>query len=130
MRAVILVWLLLATPVAAQTPITPEALLDRLVGGSATFTDRASGTHVGVEYFPSRERSFWLGRGGRCTYGEMTIEAGALCFRYDDRPEEQHCWLPFEEDGELGYVSVTTGEVQTIRTMQGIPGGCTEGLSS
>lgn len=130
MRALI-VLLLAALPAAAgERPLDPEALLDRLVGGSALFS-MPGGARVGVEYFPARDRSFWRDEAGRCTTGAVTVEAELLCFRYEDRPARLHCWAPFEtEDGAVGYRSPVTGEVQMIRPVPGLPFDCVDGLTS
>jgi hypothetical protein len=133
MRALILA-LLLAVPAAApaeELPLTPEALLDRLVGGSAVFTLVPGGAHVGIEYFPARDRSFWRDATGRCTTGEVTVEEGLLCFRYEDAPAIAHCWAPFQTpEGEPRYRSAVSGEVQAIRPVPGLPFDCVDGLTS
>lgn len=123
--------LLLALPVGAQeAPLAPEALLDRLVGGSAVFT-LPGGAYVGTEYFPSRARSFWRDAAGRCANGALSVEADLLCFRYEDRPDEAHCWAPFEgPEGGLFYRHAGSGEVQAIRPVEGLPFDCVDGLTS
>jgi hypothetical protein len=130
MRGLILALILAAPASAQERPMTPEDLLDRLVGGSAIFT-LPGGAHVGTEFFPARDRSFWRDATGRCTNGALTIEGGHLCFRYEDRPEMQHCWAPFErEDGGLAYTHAGSGEVQHIEPVEGLPFDCVEGLAS
>lgn len=121
---------LAAGKLLAETPISPDDLLDRLVGGSAVFTESTTGAQVGIEYFPTRRRSFWTESNGRCTIGDLSVEDDALCFRYRDDPSVAHCWRPFTDEGRLGYRSVRTDEVQWIDPDPGLPLTCTDGLLS
>jgi hypothetical protein len=130
MRALILALMLAAPATAQETPLTPDDLLDRLVGTTAVFTSEPSGVRVGIEYFPSRMRSFWQRTGGRCVNGEMTVEDEFLCFRYEDQPDVAHCWAPFTEDGGLFVRSARSGQVQRVRPAGGLPFDCVDGLTS
>ncbi|MEL6296903.1 MAG: hypothetical protein AAFR10_21915, partial [Pseudomonadota bacterium] len=62
----------MATPVAAQERITPEAFLSRVVGKTVSFYSRDSGALVGVEQFLSPTLSVWRGQENKCVYGEIT----------------------------------------------------------
>lgn len=114
----------------AETPLSPEGLLDLLVGGSAVFTSPETGQSVGAEYFPSRNRSFWQGQDGVCSWGTVTLNEGTICFRYDDMPERLHCWMPFSDGDVIAYRAELTGEVQVITPVAGIAPGCADNLTS
>ncbi|MDB2407577.1 hypothetical protein N9W17_03485 [Jannaschia sp.] len=130
MRALILV-LLLALPASAQeVPLTPDQLLDRLEGGTASFTTEPGGNPVGIEYFPSRTRSFWQRTGGQCTNGEVTVSADQICFRYENQPDIVHCWTAFTERGSLFVRSIGSGQVQRVSPVAGLPFDCVDGLTS
>ncbi|WP_371155288.1 hypothetical protein [Jannaschia sp. 2305UL9-9] len=116
--------------VQAETPLTPDALLDRLVGGAATFTNPTSGRLLGMEFFPSRQRSFWQGQDGECSWGDVTVDETTICFRYDEAPDRLHCWLPFTDGDQIAYRSVDTGEVQTIAPRRQVDFACTDDLTS
>ncbi|TFL19826.1 hypothetical protein [Jannaschia formosa] len=130
MRPLILA-LLFAFPAAAEeVPLTPDQLLDRLVGTTAAFTTVPGDYPVGIEYFPSRTRSFWQPAGGYCVNGKLTIRKDQLCFRYEDEPEVEHCWTAFEEDGGLFVRADGSGQVQRVRPADGLPFDCVDGLIS
>jgi len=131
MRALILALVLLAASAAAEeVPLTPDELLDRLIGTTAVFTTVPGDRPVGIEYFPSRQRSFWQRTGGTCVNGEMTIREDQLCFRYEDQPDVAHCWTSFDEDGELFVRSAGSGQVQRVSPAEGLPFDCVDGLTS
>ncbi|MEO0390878.1 MAG: hypothetical protein AAF218_08045 [Pseudomonadota bacterium] len=117
-RAVFCVLLLAAAPASAQTRITPEDFLDRVLGKTVAFYARESGNLVGVEQFLSRELSVWRGQENKCVYGEITTPDGQVCFLYRDLGREvPTCWWPFEVDGNLlvYHTNLSRGEVQVAR---------------
>jgi len=119
------VLLMLAAPAGAQDRFTPEALLDRLDGRTATFRQFESQRLVGVEQFLSRQRTVWARANGSCAYGRVTVEAGQVCFEYDDDPPgRRHCWVPFEMDDRLLVVSPNGGEVQEVTRLSDEPVIC------
>ncbi len=115
----VLVFLLLAGPAAAQEmPLTPDSFLDRVAGRTITFRMQGSDELVGVERFIDRERSVWTRSDGSCALGDVTVREPELCFDYDDDPAVSHCWLPFEEGGDLFVRSTGTAEVQRIARIE------------
>jgi len=105
-----------STGAVAQQKITPQEFLDRANGKTLTFTDRNSGSVVGVEQFLNRELSVWAQSDGRCSYGKISVRGELMCFLYEDFPNPDNCWLPLEADGELLVLS--TGSFQILMITQ------------
>ena len=112
-----------ALPAAAQTSLTPDALLDLLEGRSATFS-RPDGALVGTEQFLSRTRSVWARADGTCSYGDVTVEGAELCFVYEDSPARKHCWWPFDDGGPAVRYTTTPETVQRITEIHDRPVFC------
>ncbi|SDY83793.1 hypothetical protein SAMN05444004_103270 [Jannaschia faecimaris] len=108
-----------ATNVAAQeTPVSPDVFLDLAENQTVTFMLDRTDLLVGEERFINRERSVWTRSDGSCAMGDITVRGAKLCFVYDDDPGTNHCWLPFEETGELFVRSTVNGQVQRIAGME------------
>ncbi|MCG6903126.1 MAG: hypothetical protein LJE68_10630 [Rhodobacter sp.] len=109
----LLLSLILTQPAAAQTRLTPDEFLDRAIGRTLTFSVFPTGEWVGTEQFLTRDRSVWAKHDGRCTYGDITRDGLYVCFRYEDEPNELHCWVPFIHDAQL-LVRGSLGEIQQV----------------
>lgn len=113
-----------AIPAAAQEQLTPDGFLDLALGRTLSFTSVASGNLVGVEQFLRRDLSVWADETGRCTYGRIEQRGPFLCFLYEDAPDPNNCWLPFNDEGTLLVLSQNTSEVQRISDISEDPVIC------
>ena len=122
-RAILLCWS--AAAAAAQTPITPEAFLDKMTGRTVTMEMAGTGALVGVERYLDRTRTIWTRPDGTCAFGTVTTPGAKVCFRYDDDPADTlYCWLPFREGATLHVRSLITGEIQRVGRIGVEPLGC------
>ena len=69
---------------------------------------------VGVEQFINPKLSVWAERSGRCSYGHIEIRGPLVCFLYENFPNPENCWVPFEDDGELIVMSTNKYEFQRV----------------
>lgn len=130
MRALaLLMSAVLATPVAAQDQLTPDGFLDLAEGRTLSFSNTQTGSLVGVEQFLRRDLSVWADETGRCTYGRIEQRGPHLCFLYEDAPDPDNCWIPFNNNGTLLVMSQRTSEVQRISDISDAPVIC-EGAPS
>lgn len=118
-----------SSPAHAQEQLTPDGFLDLAQGRTLSFSNVASGNLVGVEEFLRRDLSVWADESGRCTYGRIEQRGPLLCFVYEDAPDPDNCWIPFNDDGELLVMSYRTSEVQRISDISEEPVIC-EGAPS
>lgn len=98
----------------AQEQITPSTFLDRALGKTLTFTDLTSGSVVGVEQFLRRDLSVWAQANGRCSYGHIEQRGPLICFIYEEFPNPNNCWLPFDKDGQLMVLSTDSYQIQEV----------------
>ncbi len=101
MRALILA-LTLATPLAAETPLSGEEF-EALVEGKTLSFATEQGTY-GTEYYAANRRVVWAFSGDNCVNGEW-FEAESpsgpmICFEYENNPTPQ-CWQVFDQGGLL-----------------------------
>lgn len=90
--------LILATPVAAETPLTGDEFEALVEGKTLTF---ATGQDpYGIEYYAPNRRVIWQFLGGECISGEWYEDGSNICFVYENNPEPQ-CWQVFEDEGKL-----------------------------
>ncbi|WP_281825880.1 hypothetical protein [Jannaschia rubra] len=130
-RAMTVAILASAGPAGAEpVAITPEVLMDELVGRTMAFVNPLSGQVVGHEQFLTRDKSRWRGSDGFCVIGRVILTAEQICFRYDDGIDVDHCWLPFRDGDDIGYRSVGTGELQMIEPSDPSQVECTPNLMS
>lgn len=120
---------LLASPAAAQDQLTPDGFLDLAQGRTLSFSNTRTGNLVGVEEFLRRDLSVWADEAGRCTYGRIEQRGPLLCFLYEDAPDPNNCWIPFNDAGTLLVMSQRTREVQRISDISEVPVIC-EGAPS
>lgn len=112
-----------ASPLAAQTKITPDAFLDQAEGHTLTFRNFRTDRLVGIEQFLDRTRSVWARENGTCTYGRIEIEGGLVCFRYEDQSGTTHCWQPYVHEGDLLLISLSR-DIQRISQISDEPVIC------
>lgn len=113
-----------AAPIAAQEQMTPDGFLDLVNGRTLSFSSVNTDGLVGVEEFLRRDLSVWADETGRCTYGRIEVRGPLLCFIYQDAPEPDNCWIPFNDDGTLLVMSQRTSEVQRISDISNEPVIC------
>jgi len=122
--AALLATLITASSVAAQEQITPDGFLDLAQGRTLSFSSIRDGGLVGVEEFLRRDLSVWADETGRCTYGRIEVRGPLLCFVYEDAPDPENCWLPFNDGGTLLVMATRSGEVQRISDISEDPVIC------
>ncbi|WP_298292370.1 hypothetical protein [uncultured Litoreibacter sp.] len=122
--AALLAGALVTTSAAAQDKITPQEFLDRANGNTLTFFHQRSGSVAGVEQFLSPKQSVWAQSDGRCSYGDISIKGELMCFLYEDFPNPDNCWMPFDMDGQLMVMSTQSFQVQTITDISQDPVIC------
>lgn len=97
------------------------------MGRTLHFHNARTGDLVGIEEFLRRDLSVWRRANGVCVYGRITIEAGQLCFLYEDEtPDEKTCWFVLEDRGEL-FVRTTemlNAEIQKVEKISDDPLNC------
>ena len=103
-----------AGPVSAQQQISPDAFLDLAFGQTLTFSDYESGVTVGVEHFLRRDLSVWAQQNGRCSYGKIEIRGPLMCFIYENFPNPENCWMPFQVDGDVLVMSAENRQIQRV----------------
>jgi len=113
-----------AGPSSAQQQITPDAFLDQAVGRTLTFSNFKSGMMIGVEQFLSRDLSVWAQEDGRCSYGQIEIRGPIMCFIYEDFPNPQNCWMPFQAEDKLLVISTTNQQIQRVTGISEDPVVC------
>lgn len=102
----------LASPAAAEEPMTAEEFEDYVTGRTITFRT-ASNPSFGVErYLPGR-RVMWSTFNGICRYGVWFESKGDICFRYDHDPEHK-CWTIYDEPGGMRGVFTTRPNTTVI----------------
>lgn len=101
-RAFFLITALLASPAAAETPLSGDAFEALVTGKTLTFS--AGNAPYGVEYYAPGRRVVWAFTQGDCINGEWydvdTPTGPNICFVYENNPEPK-CWQVFEEGGQI-----------------------------
>ncbi len=117
----------IALPAMGQNRMSADQFLDLAMGKTLHFHSVPSGQLVGIEEFLRRDLSVWKENGGTCVYGRVTIEAGQLCFLYDnERPDQKSCWFVLEDHGKI-YVrtpELFRAEVQVVDKITDAPLEC------
>lgn len=98
--------------------------MDQAIGKTLTFTDVKGGYVVGIEKFLARNRSVWAPEDGYCSYGVIKVRGPLVCFLYEDYPNPDNCWMPFQDDSGLLVMSRTTFQVQRITAIDDTPVLC------
>ena len=107
--------LVCAHPTFAQERLSPNAFIDIADGHTLTFRHHPSGQLVGIEEFLSHDRTVWARDDGTCTYGRIILDGLYICFRYEDDPGVDHCWIPYDHaDGMLVWSSDDVQHVTSI----------------
>ena len=94
MHRTLLVLSALATPAAAEDPMTAAAFDAYTRGQTMTFQLQSGVTH-GVESYLPDQRVIWSPAPGVCTQGRWFARDGDICFVYEDDPEPK-CWQVFQ----------------------------------
>lgn len=90
MRLLVLIFTLLAAPLAAQNLMTAEEF-DAYTRGRTLFYGQ-NGQAYGAEIYHENRRVEWSFLDGECKQGEWyENQEGLICFVYDDNPDPQ-CW--------------------------------------
>ncbi len=84
---------------ASQTPMSAEEFESYVTGRTLTFG--FEGMPYGIEEFRPGRRTTWAFIGEECREGSWFDRDEQICFIYDDRPEEEHCWIFWREDEGL-----------------------------
>lgn len=108
----------------AQERISPETFLARATGKTLTFTEHRTGRLVGVEQFLRPDLSVWAQADGRCSYGHIEVRGTLMCFIYEDFPDPNNCWMPFDKDGQLMVISSDSFEIQQVSEITETPVDC------
>ena len=130
LRALIVAATSVASQAQAQEQLTPDNFLDLALNRTLSFSSIRSGMLVGVEEFLRRDLSVWADETGRCTYGRIEIRGPLICFLYEDAPDPNNCWIPFNDAGTLLVMSQNTGEVQRISDISDKPVICEDAPTS
>lgn len=107
----------------AQEQLTPDEFLDRATGRTLTFEYFPNGGVVGIEQFLSRSRTVWATPTGTCTYGRIELRGTQICFIYEDLPDPEHCWVPFDSDEGM-VVFAGTESIQRVSRITDNPVVC------
>lgn len=94
--------LLAAQTVAAETPMTAEEFDDYTRGRTLTFV--LGGEPYGIERYMADRRVIWSFLDGECVTGTWHQEGDAICFVYDNTPDDPQCWQVYDEGGRLRTV--------------------------
>ncbi len=123
-RSLAILLSVVAPVVEAQQQITPEAFLDFATGQTLSFSANTDGGIVGEEEFLSRDLSVWRDASGRCTYGQIVVAGPLVCFIYEDAPQPDNCWMPFQDEAGVLVMSRQTFEVQRATVIPDTSLGC------
>ncbi len=125
-RGAMLLTALLAGPGLAQELVDPNVFLDAADGNTLTFRADPNGELVGVEQFLSRSRTVWARANGSCSYGKVWVAEDRVCFRYEDRPDQDFCWLTLLDDGDFVVAMPEAADVQRITRITQEPVSCVD----
>ncbi|MEM9584249.1 MAG: hypothetical protein AAGA08_14160 [Pseudomonadota bacterium] len=117
-------WLTSVGAITAQDQISPSSFLDRALGKTLSFTDLSTGALVGVEQFLRRDLSVWAETNGRCSYGRIEERGPLICFIYEQFPNPDNCWMPFDKGGQLMVMSTLSYQIQQISKISERPVQC------
>lgn len=91
--ALALIFAALASPLAAQQALGPEAF-ERYATGKTLYYG-SEGTVYGAEQYLPNRRVIWAFLGEPCKYGTWYPRGDEICFVYDNEPDA-HCWTFFQ----------------------------------
>lgn len=89
MRLLPVLYIVLAVPAAAETPMSAAAF-DAFATGK-TLTYALDGEVYGAEQYLPGRRVVWAFAGEDCKRGTWYEDAGQICFLYEGSPDPQ-CW--------------------------------------
>jgi len=108
-RILTALFLTLALPAMAETPMTAQEFEDYTTGRTLTFS--FMGVPYGVEQYLPGRRVLWSFIDEECQDGIWYEEAGNICFLYDHAPGDPQCWTFFRHDD--GLRAIFAGEGST-----------------
>ena len=88
-RAVLL-WFCLPGLAAAQDALNAQDF-DALTLGKTYYYNSGGQPYGAEEYLPNRKVR-WSFLDGQCMDGHWWQEGEFICFAYDERPDDHHCW--------------------------------------
>ncbi|KPU84957.1 hypothetical protein JI58_00540 [Marinosulfonomonas sp. PRT-SC04] len=94
----VLVAAVLATPLAAQTPMDADAFEAYSQGKTLYFG--YNGTLIGAEEYRPNRRVRWSARNGDCKDGTWYPDGQMICFLYEGNPDPQ-CWSFYQQNAGL-----------------------------
>jgi len=94
----VILFTLIAAPLAAQTPMTGEEF-EAYSQGKTLFFRYDDDRYGAEEYLPNR-RVRWSFLDGDCKDGEWYEDGQMICFVYEDNPDPQ-CWSVYEQGDGL-----------------------------
>ena len=106
------IWLMLATPAAAQDAMTGPEFDAYVTGRTITFRTTINPL-FGIERYLEGRRVMWSAFDGTCKYGVWFESKGDICFRYEDDPEHK-CWEIHAEPEGLRGVYTTRPDTTVI----------------
>ncbi|MDQ2091990.1 hypothetical protein [Marimonas arenosa] len=89
-RAVVLLLLFWPGLAAAQDQLS-AAEFEALTLGKTYYYSSNGRPYGAEEYLPDRKVR-WSFLDGQCMDGYWWEDAGLICFAYEDRPDDHHCW--------------------------------------
>ena len=107
---------LFALPAVAETPMTAEEF-DAYTKGR-TLTYLANGVPYGIERYMTGRRVIWSFLDGECRLGSWYQQGAAICFVYDDEPDDPECWELHAEGSQIRGVFVSDGGSTTLYEAQ------------
>jgi hypothetical protein len=100
MMRVLIAAVLWAAPQLASAGMSAEDFEAYVTGQTLTFAEE--GQVYGIEEYLPNRRVRWAFLDGECQEGVWYPEGDAICFVYEDRPNEPQCWVFREDGGRLG----------------------------
>jgi hypothetical protein len=102
----------LATPAAAEAPLTAAEFDAYVTGKTISFGNTGDQT-FGVEMYLPNQRVIWSATPGVCTNGVWYESKGDICFKYDGDPEPK-CWAVYADPNGLRAVYTTRPDTTVI----------------
>lgn len=96
--AFLILFALIATPLAAQTAMSAEEF-ESYSQGKTLYFGYDGTTYGAEEYLPNR-RVRWSFVDGQCKDGNWYQDGELICFVYEDAPDPQ-CWSFYQRDSGL-----------------------------
>lgn len=109
---ILIALLALATPALAESPMTAREFETYVKGRTLSFGTPGN-PNYGVEMYLPDRRVLWSTTPGECTQGEWFPRENAICFLYENDPEEK-CWEIYDDPAGLRAVFTTRPDTTVI----------------